>query len=176
MLIARPTERQIPDSMKTVAFTAPSGLKAILKVPSALSGMKLLKAMDATSLTAIVSSGTQISDLGSLALIKSSGPEMLTTLGSVVGMAWYDKHHDLPVPVPGRKASPDDWHEFGETVYESLHEHGFTFSDVLCMAIAVIGEWVGELTLHQEAAERADFFAQKMASLTTPSSTSESTS
>jgi len=142
--------------MHTVKVKTSLGEKE-LRIPSALKGAKLVKALDSEklmSLMSVASGGSQVQQLISVA--QNLGEDSLAFAGAIIGISLIDGENDCLKQCGGISfnKSPRD---FGEEVYEVLHEKGYTLEDVLVMAFAVGTEWMERNKITKGAQERLGF-------------------
>ena len=96
-------------------------------------------------------------------------PNSLAVIGMLIGEAWRDQVWELEALHKGLEGLA-----LGRAVYEELHDDGYTFSQILALYFTIMSAVTDHIQLSEEAAERASFFSQKMAALSSSGSTSES--
>lgn len=127
----RPTNWRVPSSPKTsriIAFLQSSGV------------------MDAA---ARAETGDDIvKNLG------SDLPALFSCQGAMLGFCWFDTDQDLETPEPRPRA---DLFAYGESVFEELHEEGWTNAHVQKAFVQLTERVVASFISQKEVSARVDF-------------------
>jgi len=155
-MIERETVRKCPDRKPYIKVELESGTH-VLKTPSLVAMADLLAASDDLPALLISTAGGVDNVNDALGLLSQGGPRALRAVGALVGMAWHHPTLDLESE---QGASPLEW---GGAVYDELHAEGYSFSDIVCLALVVLSEVWAQSQISAEVATRANFFLQPQA-------------
>ena len=160
--------------MQTVQVQTSKGAQ-VLRIPSALRGAKIAKAVSTVHLLPIMfakggDASANVSNL--VAIAQNLGEEALALSGSIVGISLQGDAIDCASECNEVKFKKSPI-EYGEEVYEMLYEQGFTLEDILLMAFAVGSTWVTQNKVSAEAQERLGFTKLMKDNAVSSTSTSE---
>jgi len=125
-----------------------------LVVPSAIKVARLFKMIDAKTMASLTHLSGQLSNPAAMLAVASQvGPEVLSVIGVLIGLAWDHTALELESQLDGQ-----DYMPYGEAVFEELHEHGYPLESIIKVAYAVVARIVTLNTISSEAIEKMDFF------------------
>ena len=139
-------------------------------IPSGLAVAQLLQALDQAHLLALASVGApdDVTPSQLLVLLKDAGPELLSGLGALIGLAWSHQVHELETPScrPGESLI-----DYGALVYEELHAAGYRLEAFVMLGITIIRAIWDQSQFTQEVGLRAAFFSHLGATVNSHGST-----
>lgn len=90
--------------------------------------------------------------------LQSVGAELVELLGAAIGSAWADPTYALETPQPADWARREHIRAYGAAVYEELYEAGWSFSQMLALALALFEQVSEAARFEREVQERLSFF------------------
>lgn len=169
---ARPSPKLVPNISTYLCVDLGARGEHHFRVPSVLTGARLLKAVDTEALgglMAMAATDLRGQPMALLGVLRTSGPETIALAGFLLGVAWY--HEQLALDTTIDEAAPL---VTGEAVIEELHEAGYSLGELVVMAVAVANAWAERNTVSAEVAARTSFFGHPTDSMSSSSSTSGS--
>ena len=143
--------RTIPNKDSFIKITDKNDRVWHFKVPSALQGMKVFKSSKSLIDTLSQIKGLDVASV--LNTFKDAGPEVLCIFGIVIGISWFAEDSDLEAQKEDFKTLAD----YGEAVFEELHDADVELEDIILMATAIGKVWWSKNSIQEEAMNRLGF-------------------
>lgn len=176
-MIDLPTPRETPDRYPYIVVELAERGDHHLRIPSMPKVARLVKQMKQTHILLLVAMAqaktTNDSKAASMmTAIKEGGPELTSAAGALIGIAWFHRQRVMVTEAPKRNG---DWLEYGEAIYEELHEEGYTLSEIGSLALTIMRAMWEHSQLTDEVQARAGFIYPILGAMSSSVSTSEST-
>jgi len=167
----RTTPRKIPDSGNVFRITLDGQPERVFRVPAPTKLEPILSAMTSPEMRDLAATARE-NVANAAGKLQGSMSAMCGLIGAVVGVSWFDEHHDLDTPAWDGQA--DSLKSYGEAVFEELWDEGLTFVEIFLYWVDCYAKIGGTFRTQKILMERAGFFGKVEEPPTTSSSTSAS--
>ena len=161
-----------PDRAPYALVAVPDRSDHLVKIPSVAKALKLAREIDSNIVATVVGLSDGLrpeSDAGLFSLVTSSGPGGAHAIAGFIGVAWANETHDL-----GTERGDLSFMEYGEAVFEELHDEGYTLEQILSLGFTIGMALWEQSQIRGEVREKALFFLQTRAGKNSKPSTQAS--
>lgn len=125
------------------------------RVPSMAKSAKILALINEAGIVEAMAQPNPFAALG------SKINNLFCCQGALLGMCWYDQNVELSTKSPDKSSG---LLEYGEKVFEELHEAEWDWSSVNVVFEKLMNEIIGSFISNEEVDKKVDFLSQETAS------------
>ena len=148
----RRTPRTVPQKSHYLTLEIEGIGNTSWRIPSLVKAARVLNMLQKSGILDAAAEAENGSEI--LANLGDNLSSFLAAQGALLGICWFDCKEDLETPPPKQKT---DLMEYGEEVYEEMHEAGWQLGQVTEVFVALTESVTEAFITQKDVAERVDF-------------------